>query len=134
MSSPYQDFTDWFSAAPGADAYTRARGMWVDSPTNDGKRFAVFEFQGGGKPDVDRYTATIDVLLLGKKGERNVAGALPDIENFAYALIERSMSSYCSGRITAIRSLGGVVGPGFTTENRPWYRLSFQLQGVELAP
>lgn len=131
MSTPYEDFTAWFSATPGAEVYTRARGMWVDSPTNDAKRFAVFQFQGGPAPDVDRYTATIDVLLLGRKQERSVAGALPDIENFAYTLVQRSMQSYCSGRITAIRSLGGVVGPGFTTEERPWYRLTFQLVGID---
>lgn len=129
--SPYQDFVDWFSAAPGADGYTRARGTWVDSPTNDDKRFAVFTFQGGPKPDVDRYSVTVDVLLLGRKQERSVAGALPDIENFAYTLVQRSMQSYCSGRITAIRSVGIVTGPGFTTEDRPWFSLSFMLVGID---
>lgn len=133
MSSPYDDFAAWFSATPGADAYTRARGMWVDSATNDAKRFAVFQFQGGGKPDVDLISPVIDVLILGKKAERQVAGALPDIEQFVYSLVERSMSSACSGRITGIRAIGLPSGPFFTTEDRPWYRLSFELTGVALS-
>jgi hypothetical protein len=133
VSTPYDDLVAWFNATPGADAYTRARGTWVDSPANDAKRFAVFQFQGGPKPDVDRYTATVDVLLLGKKGERNVAGALPDIENFAYSLLERSIQLNCSGRITQIRCIGGVTGPGYTAEDRPWYRLAFSLDGIDIS-
>lgn len=129
--TPYDDFVAWFSATPGAEAYTRARGQWNDSTMAADKRFAVIQFQGGPKPDVDRYTVTVDLILLGKKQERQVAGALPDIEQFAYSLVQRSMQSWCSGRITAIRSIGGVIGPGFTAEDRPWYRLSFQLVGID---
>lgn len=131
MSTPYDDFVTWFNETPGAADYTRARGTWVDSPTHDLKRFAVFQFMGGPKPDVEHFSASIDVLLLGKKGERNVAGALPDIENFAYDLIRRSLTNSCSGSITSIRSQAMPVGPGFTTEDRPWYRLSFLLMGCE---
>lgn len=132
MSNPYDDFVTWFNETPGASAYTRARGSWVDSPTNDAKRFAVFEFMGGPKPDVDRFSAAIDVLVLGKKGERNVAGALPDLEAFAYSLVRRSMVGGCSGSITSIRVQALPTGPGYTTEDRPWYRCSFLLMGVDL--
>lgn len=131
MSNPYDDFVTWFSETPGASAYTRARGSWLDSPTNDAKRFAVFEFRGGPKPDVDRFSAAIDVLLLGKKGERNVAGALPDLEEFAYSLVRRSLTNSCSGSITSIRAQAMPSGPGYTTEDRPWYKLSFLLMGCE---
>lgn len=131
MSQPYDDFITWFNETPGADQYTRARGTWVDSPTNDTKRFAVFEFQGGPKPDVDRISVSVDVLLLGKKGERNVAGALPDIEAFAFALVQRSLAVSCTGNITSIRAQAMPVGPGYTTEDRPWYRVSFLLLGVD---
>lgn len=130
MSQPYDDFTAWFNEAPGADAYTRVRGQWVDSNMSADKRFAVFQFQGGGKPDVDYISPQIQVLLLGKKGERATAGALPNIEDFAYSLISRSMSMTCSGGITSIRALQGApTGPGFTTEDRPWYMLNFELMG-----
>ena len=131
MSQPYDDFVTWFLETPGADQYTRARGSWVDSATNDAKRFAVFQFQGGPKPDVDRFSASIDVLILGKKGERNVAGALPDIEAFVYSLSRRTLTNSCSGSITSIRTQAMPVGPGYTTEDRPWYRLSFLLMGCE---
>lgn len=131
MTNPYEDFTAWFSATPGAEAYTRARGMWVDGGVNDQKRFAVFQFAGGGKPDVDMISPTVDVLLVGKKGERNTQGSLPDIENFAYSLVARSMVSSCSGKITGIKAIGLPQGPGFTTEDRPWYRCSFELTGVD---
>lgn len=131
MSQPYDDFVTWFRETPGADEYTRARGTWLDSPTNDAKRFAVFQLQGGPKPDVDRFSVSIDVLLLGKKAERNVAGALPDIEEFAYSLARRSLTNSCSGSITSIRTQSMPVGPGFTTEDRPWYKLSFLLMGCE---
>lgn len=130
-TSPYEDFVAWFNEVPGAEVYTRARGAWNDSTMAADKRFAVIKFQGGPKPDVDRFSVTVDVLLLGKKQERQTAGALPNIEEFAYALVQRSMQSWCSGRITAIRSIGGVTGPGFTAEDRPWYSLSFQLVGIE---
>lgn len=132
MSTIFEDFTAWFSGAPGADVYTRARGTWVDSPTNDDKRFAVFSMQGGFAPDVDSISPHVQILLIGRKGERNVAGALPDIENFAYSLILRSMSTFCSGSITAVRSITSApTGPGFTTEDRPWYTLNFELMGCE---
>lgn len=130
--SPYNDFITWFTATPGADLYTRARGMWVDNDSNAQKRFAVFTFQGGAKPDVDLISPVIDVLILGKRGERGVAGALPEIEEFVYALVARSMTSVCSGRITGIAAIGLPVGPNFTAEDRPWYRLSFRLTGVAL--
>jgi hypothetical protein len=129
--TPYDDFVTWFNEAPGASAYTRARGEWNDSTLAADKRFAVFQFQGGPKPDIDRYSVTVDVTLLGKKQERQVAGALSDIEDFAYNLVQRSMQSFCSGRITAVRSIGIVTGPGFTTEDRPWYKLSFMLLGID---
>lgn len=129
--TPYNDFTAWFNETPGADMYTRARGMWVDGGQNDAKRFAVFQFSGGPKPDVGMISPQVDVILLGKKGERNTPGSLPDIENFAYSLVARSMSSACSGKITGIRAIGLPQGPGFTSEDRPWYRISFELTGVD---
>lgn len=130
--SPYDDFVAWFSATPGADVYTRARGTWVDSEPLYQKRIAAFQFQGGPKPDVDLISPVLDVTILGKRAERAVAGALPEIEQFVYDLVARSMTSSCSGRITGIRAIGLPVGPGFTTEDRPWYRISFELTGVAL--
>lgn len=127
--TPYDDFVAWFNETPGSAAYTRVRGAWVDSVNNYDRRFVVFNFQGGPKPDVDRVSPVVDVLLLGKRGERSVAGSLPDLEQFAYSLIRRSMSSTCSGKITGIRAIGLPVGPGFTTEDRPWYSLSLELTG-----
>lgn len=131
MSQPYDDFVTWFLETPGADQYTRARGTWVDSPTNEDKRFAVFKFEGGPKPDVDRISVSLDLTLFGKKHERNVVGALPDIENFAYDLVNRTLTNSCSGSITSIRAQAMPIGPGYTTEDRPWYKLSFLLMGCE---
>lgn len=134
MSTPYDDFSTWFQGAPGASVYTRARGAWVEPPTGTpDSRFAVFQFQGGPKPDVDMISPVVDVTILGKRGERNLAGSLPDMENFVYDLVARSMSSTCSGKITGIRAIGLPVGPGFTEEDRPWYKISFELTGVALS-
>ncbi len=134
MSTPYDDFSTWFQGASGAAQYTRARGTWVEPPTGSpDTRFAVFQFQGGAKPDVDMISPVVDVTILGKRGERNVAGSLPDIENFVYDLVARSMSSTCSGKITGIRAIGLPSGPFYTTEDRPWYKISFELTGVALS-
>ncbi len=129
MTTPYDDFVTWFNGTPGADGFVRARGRWRDTPDTLQKRFVVFEFQSGGKPDVDRISPVVSVLILGKQGESAVAGAFPELEKFAYSLVQRSMSSACCGKITGIRAISTPMGPGFTTEDRPWYSLSLELTG-----
>lgn len=127
MSNPLSDLLAWIQAVPELSSYVPSRGAWVESDSLADRRVLALIQEGGPKPDVSSRTLRVRVLLLGKRMERNTAGAVVEIENHAHALMARTFAEFKSGCLTQISAISDIVGPGYTAEGRPWYELNFSL-------
>lgn len=125
--NPLDDFLAWIQAVPELAEYEVSRGAWVESEGLANKRVLALMNDGGPAPGITERRLRVRVLLLGKRLERNVAGAVAAVEGHAHALVDRSMAEFKSGCLTQIRAISDIVGPGYTVEARPWYELNFEL-------
>jgi hypothetical protein len=126
VSNPLSDLLAWIQAVPELSSYVPSRGAWVESDALADRRILALISEGGPKPDVSSRTMRVRVLLLGKRMERNVAGAVVNIEGHANALVDRTLAEFKSGCLTQIRAISDIVGPGYTAEGRPWYEANFE--------
>lgn len=125
MISPLQSLIDWLKADPNWATYglTIARGMWRDSPTNASKRIAQVMLDGGRPPVVASYNL-VKLTLLGPQKGTAVAG---ELEQIAVNLRERLYTDYKACDVAQIRLVGGILGPGYTAEDRPWVELNLEI-------
>lgn len=108
---------DWLSSA----AYFR--GPWVDDPSNADKYMVSLAGSGGGGSGVFTRKQNIRVILLGP-----IDGNTQTLDNIAAETMSRTITGdYQACGITQIEVIGGIIGPGITTENRPWCEINFQL-------
>lgn len=125
MISPLQALIDWLKADPNWGSYDLnvARGMWRDSPTNANKRIAQVMLDGGRPPVVASYNL-VKLTLLGPQKGTAVAG---ELEQIAVNLRERLYTDYKACDVAQIRLVGGIIGPGYTAEDRPWVELNLEI-------
>lgn len=108
---------DWLSSA----AYFR--GPWVDDANNRESYLVSLAGSGGGGTDVFTRKQNIRVIMLGP-----VNGNTRTIEDIATETVRRTLlDDYQACSIAQIEVIGGIIGPGITTENRPWCEVNFQL-------
>lgn len=117
----------WIQAVPEFAGYVPSRGAWVESAALDDKRILALFSEGGGNPGVIERYPRVRVLILGKRNERAVAGAVAELVQHVELLAQRGFTEYKSGCLTQIRMIGDIIGPGYTTENRPWVEINFEL-------
>ena len=87
--------------------------------------FAVMQSDGGPQPSVDVRRPRFVLFLLGRRNARaDAADLLAEAERLAQATID-SMVLPCG--FANIRLASEPVGPGFTSENRAWVRVNFEL-------
>ena len=125
--SPIEEVLAWVQAVPEFADYVPSRGAWTDSPTLDSQRILSLVAESGGTPGVIERYPRIRVLVVGKRDERSVAGAVAELNNHAEILAQRVFAEYKSGCLTQIRMIGDIIGPGYTVEGRPWFELNFEL-------
>jgi len=119
----FDAFVDWVKATVGQD-YLYSRGMWVDSPAVHEAFIASVQQTGGSDPDVEDRRLRFRVILLGPRdGRKHVTQVEQTMESLAQAAL--GDSSPCGA--ASVRAVGEAVGPGYTSENRPWYSLDFQV-------
>jgi hypothetical protein len=111
-------FVEWLRSLPETAGYQYSRGMWTESP---GRKLAVWQEGGrivGGSERV-RYPSMRLVIV----GNRDARSDATEIEKLAEVLIAKDYQFDC----VHLRAIGGMIGPGYTTENRPWVELNFEL-------
>ncbi len=119
----FDAFTDWLKVVVG-DGYLYSRGMWIDSPSVNGAFIASVQQMGGSAPDVEDRVIRFKVILLGPRdGRKHVVAVEQTMESLAQAAL--GDSSPCGA--ASVRAVGEAVGPGYTSENRPWYSLDFEV-------
>lgn len=125
--STLQLFCDWFAATPGSNAYMLARGRFDDSTELSGQRVAVVQQMGGRAPQLTLEFPQVRLILMGVRDGRSVPGEVPAIETFAQAVFDRAWEVPRIDCLMQINRLGSIMGPYYTTEDRPWYSLNFEV-------
>lgn len=119
----FDAFIEWVKATVGQE-YLYSRGMWIDSPAVNDKFIASVQQMGGSAPDVEDRIIRFKVILLGPRdGRKHVIPVEQTMESLAQAAL--GDSSPCGA--ASVRAVGEAVGPGYTSENRPWYSLDFEV-------
>lgn len=118
------DFKGWVAAALGSATYTYAYGMWVETAQTAGNSYCVVQSTGGVAPDVEDRRPRYRVILLGRRNER---GDSQMVLEDAEALMQASFGDSAPCGAANIRAIGEPIGPGFTTENRAWAQVDFEV-------
>lgn len=127
-STPAERFITWLQTYADTTGYTFSRGMWVESDANSGKKYIAVFMSPGRSPvaGVVQYPL-IDVIVTGTRNGRAVAGQVPEVEQFAYDIIEAAIENSWGECIAYIEPVGGIAGPKYTDADRPTYSMKFQL-------
>lgn len=126
MITPIQAVQNWLEADPEWPTYAfdLARGLWRDTTTNRTRRIAQLMQNGGRSPIADVSFNVVSLILLGpQKGMTDA----PKLEIIAESFRQRLFEDFKVCEVAQIRLLGGIVGPGYTTEDRPWYELQLEV-------
>lgn len=122
--SPIDAVYQWLQEEPELAALRYYRGMWQDEVSNQNERLCCITVSGGRTALVDTDYSTVDVWLLGRTNDE--AELLP-LEALAYGIRERLKDDYRVCGVVQLRLLGQPVGPGFTEENRVWWRVTLEV-------
>lgn len=118
---------EWLEADPTWPAlgFQFALGKWTDSPTNAQSRIALLSNSAPGRaPITDVGFDMVTLTLLGpQKGQMQVG----TLQQIAVNLRERLFTDYKVCGVTQIKLVAGIMGPGYTTENRPWVELNLEV-------
>ena len=122
------DFTpahlrDWIQGVIGT-SQSYAYGEWVDRPDLKDKRIVAIAEDGGAAPLMDVRRQRFRVLLLSKaEGRSDVMSIRAD----AQALINAAWEMPPPECAAYIAATGAIVGPGFTTDDRAWFDVRFDV-------
>ena len=117
------EFKEWVEATLGT-AYIYSAGMWTDRPGIDASKICAIQGGGGPSPDVDDRRPRFKVILLGPVNSRQHATAIGS-DMSALALAALGDSTPCGA--ASVRAIGEPTGPGYTSENRAWFSLDFEV-------
>jgi len=116
------DLKNWIAQTLGTD-YRFFFGMWVESETDADISYCVIQAAGGNAPIAEDRRPKFRVILLGKRNGNDADKIYSDAQSLmtAIELIEPPCN-YASVSATA-----EPTGPAFTTENRAFMQLGFQM-------
>lgn len=121
----YNEIKLWVENILGQD-YEYSKGPWVEKKSSGqytGLVCAIFAMGGAGV-DMDIRKPRFKVMLVGERQKReDVNRLLTDIDN----LIQLAMDSNPPCGAATIRAVTEPTGPGYTTENRAWVSVDFQI-------
>ena len=126
MTNTITGLIAWLKTNPGLTAVDALyfRGQYSDTAANTTRR--LVSVQGvGGDTGVLLDMQEVRILVLGPQG--NPAGEMAAIETALQTMQQRLKTDYTACDIAQIKVIGGIIGPGRTTEDRPWYEINLQL-------
>ena len=119
----FDAFADWVSAILGAQ-YQYARGQWVDTLASNSQFICAIRSTGGGPITVGVRRKTFQVILLGPVSGRQHA---IKVQADADTLAEYTLGVFTPCGAASIRIIGETMGPFYTTENRAWVSIDFEV-------
>lgn len=122
----YNELKEWIESLLSSQfldcEYQYSFGEWTDDESL-GFVCAIYGM-GGAAVDMDVRRPRFRVLLVGPKASRHQAHALI---NHVNQLIQLTIDSDPPCGAASIRALSEPAGPGYTTENRAWVSVDFQI-------
>ncbi len=121
------DVKTWIESiiSPG---YLYSMGMWTDTAANSASKICALHNNGGPSPVVDTRRQRIRVVLLGGR-QQNPGGASDKavIKADAEALVRATLNGPVPCGAAIINTMNEPIGPGYTTESRPWFSVDFEV-------
>lgn len=127
MTIPVEAVKEWLEADPAWSSYgfELFQGIWRDSTANANKRLCVLTSTGGRTSnELDVFYDSVRVILLGP--QKGNADTNP-LRAITYGLRDRLKTDYQNCEVSLFRMQGNPIGPGYTTEERPWFEINLQL-------
>lgn len=115
-----EQLRDWLQAMPATTGYAYSLGAWTEDPST-GKVIALWN--DGGRDVVEEEYPTFRIVLVGRRDTR--ADAL-ELVTLASVIRTAAKATGCMGDVVRVRPIGGIVGPGYTAEGRPWVELNLE--------
>lgn len=114
---------EWLKSLPETADYKFSMGAWNEEP---GRKIALWAQRGRFIDDDDGGTGypEIRVVLVGERDKRSDAAILIEL---AEAINRAARAAGCIDNVVRIRPMAGMIGPGYTTENRAWVEISLEL-------
>lgn len=120
----FDEFKVWVEGVLG-NSYRYFQGNWIEDPGTHGDYFCSIR-SSGSAPTADKRVVQLDLILAGPRNERGAAARVRvDAERLmAFATAEDRLVPCGAANLRALRE---PVGPGYTSENRAWYSLTFEV-------
>jgi hypothetical protein len=127
MTNNVAELIAWLKTNPGLEAANADyfRGQVADTAANSARRLISVLPTGGGQTGVELDASSIRLMVFGARD--NPAGQMAAIEDALKDVCKRLKTDYKTCGIAQIAVIGGIIGPGRTLENRPWYELNLQI-------
>ena len=123
--TPINLFRDWLEAYVSTAGYTISRGMWEET-NNSTKKFVAVWANPGRSPNMDVQYPSLRIIVTGRANGRAL-GDVEAAELFAESIVDAAIEHHKTSCLMNIRPLGSVAGPNYTSTDRPWYEINFEL-------
>ena len=120
----FDAFLAWLKLTIAESDYVYSRGMWVDHKDVFDKSIAAVLQIGGPAPDVDDRRPRYRLILLGPRNRRDQA---PQLHAHMEALMQAALGDSVPCGAASVRAITEPMGAAYTTENRAWYSLDFEV-------
>lgn len=112
------ELRDWLVTLPGTAGFRYSMGAWTEQP---GRVIALW--QDGGRSFIDEDYPLVRVLLVGERDSPQDAAQLLAL---AESIRAAARARDCAGDYVRATPVGGIVGPGKTTEDRAWVEFTLE--------
>lgn len=118
----YNYFKEWVESVIGT-SYLYSSGQWVESLMSAEDKYIVI-VSNGGQPNGDTRYLRYKVIFVGRRNNRQ--DVLPMMKDADKLVIS------CEGELRPcgsanVKPIGEINGPGFTTEDRAWCSVDFEV-------
>lgn len=109
---------DWLQGLAATAGFAYSLGAWTEQP---GRRICLW--QDGGNRVAEEDYPVVRLLLV---GERKTESDGWDLLKAAEAIRAAAADTTCVGSAARVTPIGGIVGPGYTTEGRAQVEINLQ--------